>query len=179
MAKTEKSLFQLSMEMKDHCVVYRWRMLSRLITSTLDNALRPLGMTSSQLNILAIVAGMQGNATPKEIAYYMQMEKSTVTRALSPMERDGWLKVSSHPDDGRVSVIALSKKGEKIYRQSYKPWKEANDKICGMIGRSADEVDFFVSQALGRSDISSIGPIPEVPDEAYKAAGAQRKKKPQ
>lgn len=176
MSPRQPSLFQLSMLMKDNCVVYRWRMLSRLLTSLLDEALRPIGVTSSQLNILAIVAGM-GRATPKDLALYMQMDKSTVTRALGPMVRDGWLHSEPHPGDRRITVLSLTERGERLFRESVPLWERAQDQICATLGHGPRDVDAFVAAALRRSMLPGIGPIPEVPAEAFEKDARERTKK--
>lgn len=173
MNEKSDNLFYLSMMMKNHCIVYRWRMLSRLLTNVLDEALRPLNLTSSQLNILAIVAGMR-ESTVGAIAYYMQMEKSSATRAVQPLLRDGLLKSHRHPDDGRVSVLSLSKKGERTFKASYKIWSEAQEEMVNILGRSTEEVDQFVSAAIGRGNDPLVGPIPDVPDQAFERAGISR-----
>jgi DNA-binding MarR family transcriptional regulator len=165
--KAKRDLFELSMDMKDHCVVYRWRMLSRLITTIYEEALRPLDLTTSQLNILAIVAGM-GEAGPRHIAHFMQMEKSTVSRALGPLLRRGLLEAHQEPDDARSFRVRLSHEGESVFRRAHPLWREAQKKACAVLGRTAEELDEFVGAALQKSDLPGLGPIPVVPAEAFR-----------
>ncbi len=60
------------------CLAVRVRMLNRTITAIYDDALRPLGLTAGQLNILVVIA-MRGPISPGEVALPLNMEKSTVS----------------------------------------------------------------------------------------------------
>jgi DNA-binding MarR family transcriptional regulator len=157
-------LFHLSILMKEHCVVYRWRMLNRLITSIYEEALKPLDLTPSQLNILAILAGM-GEGTPRDLARSMQMDKSTVSRALVPLYRRELIESRPDPDDARGQKIHLTPQGEEVFRASFPLWQKAQEKACVTIGKTSSEVDEFIAEALAKSDIPGLGPIPEVPKE--------------
>ena len=48
------------------CLVVRLRMLNRVVTNIYDEALRPLGVKASQLNILVVTARL-GLARPADV----------------------------------------------------------------------------------------------------------------
>ena len=75
------------------CLAVRVRLLNRTITGIYDEALRPLGLTTGQLNILVLVAKL-GPVAPGEVARKLNMEKSTVSRNIERMQRHGWLTVT-------------------------------------------------------------------------------------
>ena len=70
------------------CLSVRVRLLSRTITAIYDDALRPLGLTAGQLNVLVVIA-KRGPISPGEIARRLNMEKSTVSRNLARMRDNG------------------------------------------------------------------------------------------
>ena len=85
------------------CLARRVRLLNRTITGIYDEALRPMGLTSAQLNLLVVVA-KRGPLSPGEVARRMNMEKSTVSRNLDRMRQNGWVRVGQS-DAGRKQVL--------------------------------------------------------------------------
>ena len=83
------------------CLAVRVRLLSRTITGIYDEALRPLGLTVGQMNILVVVA-KRGPVSPGEVARRLNMEKSTVSRNIDRMAKRGWLTVSESAFCARV-----------------------------------------------------------------------------
>jgi DNA-binding MarR family transcriptional regulator len=54
----------------------------------------------------------QGPMGVKALAEGMGIDSSTVTRQVAPLVETGLVKRTSHPDDGRAVVLALSPRGE-------------------------------------------------------------------
>jgi DNA-binding MarR family transcriptional regulator len=82
------------------CIAVRVRALNRAVTSLYDDALRPLGLRVGQLNLLVAVARM-GTARPGDLCRLLRMEKSTLSRDVEVMRRNGWLEVDES-GGGRV-----------------------------------------------------------------------------
>src|SRR3954453_11179233 len=81
------------------CIAVRLRMLNRVVTNLYDDALRPLGLKVSQMNILVAAAKM-GTARPVDVCDYLHLDVSTLSRNVERMKARGWLEVG--PDeDGR------------------------------------------------------------------------------
>src|SRR5438270_13667323 len=95
------------------CVAVRLRMLNRVITNIYDNALRPLDLKVSQMNILVAAAKM-GTARPAEVCEYLHLDVSTLSRNVERMRARGWLEVA--PDeDGRSQPFRLTPQGRKLH----------------------------------------------------------------
>jgi hypothetical protein len=91
------------------CVAVRLRMLNRVITNIYDDALRPLDLKVSQMNILVAAAKM-GTARPVEVCEYLHLDVSTLSRNVERMKARGWLEVV--PDeDGRSQPFRLTPQG--------------------------------------------------------------------
>ncbi len=88
------------------CLVVRLRMLNRVVTNIYDDALRPLGVKASQLNILVVTAKL-GLARPADVCERLQLDISTLSRNAERMKAKGWLEVISD-DDGRAQPFRLT-----------------------------------------------------------------------
>src|SRR3954462_10769608 len=57
------------------CIAVRLRLLNRVVTNLYDDALRPLGLKVSQLNILIVTAKL-GLARPAQVCDILQLDAS-------------------------------------------------------------------------------------------------------
>src|SRR5881392_2293088 len=120
------------------CVAARLRMLNRVITNIYDNALRPLDLKVSQMNILVAAARM-GTARPLEVCEYLHLDVSTLSRNVERMKARGWLEVV--PDeDGRSQPFQLTPQGRKLLEKAVPAWSEAQQQVTRILG------DRFVHQ---------------------------------
>src|SRR3982750_4447345 len=93
------------------CVAVRLRLLNRVVTSLYDEALRPLGLKVSQLNILIVTAKL-GLARPSQVCEILQLDTSTLSRNVKPLQAHGWLEVV--PDeDARTQPFRLTARGKR------------------------------------------------------------------
>src|SRR3954449_11932172 len=119
-------------------VAVRLRMLNRVITNIYDDALRPLGLKVSQMNILVAAAKM-GTARPAEVCEYLHLDVSTLSRNVERMKARGWLEVV--PDeDGRSQPFRLTPRGRKLLEKAVPAWTEAQQQVKKVLG------DGFVEQ---------------------------------
>ena len=94
------------------CIAVRLRMLNRVVTNIYDDALRPLGLKVSQMNILVAAAKM-GVARPAEMGGRLHLDVSTLSRNVERMKARGWLEVV--PDeDGRAQPFRVTARGVKL-----------------------------------------------------------------
>jgi DNA-binding MarR family transcriptional regulator len=114
------------------CVAARLRMLNRLITNIYDDALRPLHVKVSQMNILVAAAKM-GAARPVEVCEHLHLDVSTLSRNVERMKARGWLEVV--PDeDGRSQPFRLTPEGRKLVEKAVPAWGEAQRQVKKLLG---------------------------------------------
>ena len=114
------------------CIAVRLRMLNRVITNIYDNALRPLDLKVSQMNIL-VAAAMMGTARPSEVCEYLHLDVSTLSRNVERMKARGWLEVV--PDkDGRSQPFQLTAQGRKLLEKAIPAWSEAQQQVTTVLG---------------------------------------------
>src|SRR5262245_18948926 len=98
------------------CIAVRLRLLNRVVTNLYDDALRPLGLKVSQLNLL-IVAARLGLAQPAQVCEILQLDASTLSRNVKPWQAHGWLEVV--PDeDARAQPFRLTDKGQRLIEKA-------------------------------------------------------------
>ena len=135
------------------CIAVRLRMLNRVITNIYDNALRPLDLKVSQMNILVAAAKM-ATVRPLEICEYLHLDVSTLSRNVERMKVRGWLEVV--PDeDGRSQPFRLTSQGRKLLEKAIPAWSEAQQQVKKVFG------DGFVEQLNQAVKRVGKGPLTE------------------
>lgn len=121
--------------MRDQCPALRVRAASRVLARLYDEALRDLGLEMSQLPVLA-AAAIQGDRgfTLTELARALVMDRTSVTRAVRPLEQAGLLRVARSPDDARSKVVVLTRAGERALREAYPRWQQTTRRIRRVFG---------------------------------------------
>jgi DNA-binding MarR family transcriptional regulator len=114
------------------CVAVRLRKLNRVITNLYDNALRPLGLKASQLNILIVTAKL-GLARPSRVCEILELDTSTLSRNVERMRAHGWLEVVPE-EDARVQPFRLTAQGKRLIDKAVLPWKEAQRQAIELLG---------------------------------------------
>ncbi len=114
------------------CVAVRLRMLNRVITNIYDDALRPLDLKVSQMNIL-VAAAKLGIARPIEVCQHLHLDVSTLSRNVERMKARGWLEVV--PDeDGRSQPFRLTSRGRKLLEKAVPAWSQAQQQVKKVLG---------------------------------------------
>ena len=119
-------------DIAEECIAVRLRMLNRVVTNIYDDALRPLGIRVSQMNIL-VAAGKLGLARPAEVCERMHLDVSTLSRNVERMKQRDWLEVVED-EDGRAQPFRLTAEGRKILQQAYPAWKKAQRQAKALLG---------------------------------------------
>jgi len=106
------------------CLSASLRKTERLVTRHYDSYLADAGVTAVQLPLLAIIAAAE-EPTFRLLAEQLELDRSTLSRNLSLLQRDGLLEIgpSSGPKPGRLS---LTRKGRNALSRGHRRWKEAH-----------------------------------------------------
>jgi DNA-binding MarR family transcriptional regulator len=116
------------------CIAVRLRLLNRVVTNFYDDALRPLGLKVSQLNILVVTAKL-GLARPAQVCEILQLDASTLSRNVERMQASPkrWLEVV--PDeDARTQPFRLTAQGRRLIEKAIAAWEEAQRQASGLLG---------------------------------------------
>ncbi len=114
------------------CIAVRLRRLNRVVTNLYDDALRPLNLKASQLNIL-VVAAKLGLARPAQVCDFLQLDTSTLSRNVERMRARGWLEVV--PDeDARAQPFRLTPQGKRLIEKAFPAWERAQRRAIEVLG---------------------------------------------
>src|SRR6478609_10724547 len=92
--------FATTVEVRDTCLCLHTQRAARALARRFDEALRPIGLTSGQFSLLMALNRPQPPAMGP-VAQLLAMDRTTLTAALKPLERDGLVAVTVDPDDRR------------------------------------------------------------------------------
>jgi DNA-binding MarR family transcriptional regulator len=114
------------------CIATRLRMANRVITKVYDDALRPLGLTVTQLSML-VVAEDRGLIRQSQVGAELQLDDSTLSRNLERMRANGWLEEVS-ANDARVHSYRLTETGRALLDKAIPAWRSAQGEAQRLLG---------------------------------------------
>jgi len=132
MERKDESLRAKATVIVEECIAVRLRLLNRAVTKIYNQALRPHGLTVSQLNILVAVSYL-GQAKQQDICKALHLEKSTLSRDLARMRERGWL-TEGPGEDGRSSLLRVTAHGGKLLQNAIPAWRQAQEEAAALLG---------------------------------------------
>ena len=114
------------------CIALRLRLLNRGVTNLYDDALRPLGLKVSQLNLLVVTAKL-GLAQPAKVCDLLQLDPSTLSRNVERMRAKGWLEVVPG-EDARTQPFRLTTQGRRLLESAVPAWEQAQQQAGELLG---------------------------------------------
>ena len=155
-----------------HCGVLR--KASRHLSQIYDAALAPIGIKTTQLSLLFTVDHF-GDTPPTmgELAELMVMERSTVSRNLRLLERDGLVAIARGQEDARRRRISVTDKGRGKMTLAVDLWRGVQRRLELAYGEEDTEAlrTALMRLVATEVDIASMEPVP-VEDEAVAVAVA-------
>ena len=116
------------------CLAARIRLLNRQVLRIYDDALRPLGIKLTQLNVLAALDRL-GPSSPTEVTKVLDIEKSTLSRSLERLRTRGLIEV--HPGvSGRTQHVVVTAQGRELLKQALPRWEAAQEQAATLLGAS-------------------------------------------
>jgi len=87
--------------------------------------MRGAGVRGTQFTLLAMLI-QTGPIPTTRLAELQGLERTTLTRNLRPLLRDGFVRVEEG-EDRRVHKVAITPAGEEAARRAFPLWKKAQD----------------------------------------------------
>ncbi len=75
--------------------------------------------------------------TMADLAIVLVMDRTTLLRAMKPLQREDFLKSTTSREDPRQLVFALSPAGERKLKQALPLWNEAQEEFEAQVGSRA------------------------------------------
>ena len=114
------------------CFAFRVRRASRVVTRTYDRALADAGLTASQLSLLSAVTN-RPDMRMVELADFLGIEASTLSRSLSALVKKKWLR-QSPSSDKRERFFELTDAGRDVVRVAFDKWRLAQAEVDRIVG---------------------------------------------
>jgi DNA-binding MarR family transcriptional regulator len=119
------------------CACANLRRAARAVTQLFDEALAPSGLRATQFTLL-VTSRLMGESTINELAERMAMDRTTLSRNLKPLVRNGLLEVRPG-EDGRTRLVWITAAGEQALEEAYPLWQQAQQEIVGVLGEERHE----------------------------------------
>jgi len=114
------------------CLCHNVRMASRIVSRAYDEALRPTGLRATQVAVLAAVAA-RGGLSIKSLADSLEMERTTLTRNLRPLEEQGLVAIAPEGHH-RSRMLTLTTAGKAALLKALPLWEKAQQSSMHQLG---------------------------------------------
>ena len=115
------------------CNCFAARQAARHLTKQYERHLSGAQLTSAQFSIL-VVLEEAGQMTMNELAKAMGMDRTTLLRAIKPLQREDLLVSKPSDDDVRRLVFSLSAAGARRLKKAMVLWSKAQHELEAVIG---------------------------------------------
>ena len=122
-----------------NCRCFAVRKASRAVTQHYDRALRKTSMRATQFNTLTVLT-QTGPIPMQDLAEFMGLDRTSLTRNLQPPARKRWVKILPGDEDRRVRMVSITPAGVAALRKALPVWKTAQagaDEVLRQAGLSA------------------------------------------
>src|SRR5262245_66469476 len=107
MSKRDALPYAITVKVRDACLCLHVQRAARALARHFDEALRPLGLTNGQFSLLMSLNRPEP-ARLGQVAALLAMDRTTLTAALKPVARRGWVTISVDASDKRGRRLALT-----------------------------------------------------------------------
>jgi DNA-binding MarR family transcriptional regulator len=118
----------------DSCTCSELRRAARAVTLLYDNAFRSSGLLSTQLGVLHVIY-KSDTIRISHLAKELGMDRTTLTRNLSVLQRQGFIKISSGKDN-RTRIVTITNKGRTTIAKAIPLWNDVQNKVKEQMGET-------------------------------------------
>lgn len=118
----------------DICTCGELRKAARAITLLYDNAFKSSGLLSTQFGVLQLLCD-NDSIQISDLACKLGMDRTTLTRNLSVLERDGFIKILQGKDH-RTRIVTATQKGHDTISKTILIWSEIQCKVKQKLGEN-------------------------------------------
>jgi DNA-binding MarR family transcriptional regulator len=120
--------FQTTLHVRDTCLCLHMQRAARALARRFDEALRPVGLTNGQFSLLmALNRPVPPSMGP--VANLLAMDRTTLTAALKPLERRGFVEIAPDPADRRGRLLKLTEAGRAVLACALPIWQRTHDAV--------------------------------------------------
>jgi DNA-binding MarR family transcriptional regulator len=124
----------MKLEGPDLCYSLAARRSARYLTRLYDRHIASTGLASSQFSILSMLECYPGISVA-ELARTMVMERTTLVRALKPLQEAGWVQ-SESAGPGRALRLSATRAGLRKVAEALPAWQAAQAEFEATFGQA-------------------------------------------
>ena len=124
--------FETTHEVRDACLCLHVQRAARALARRFDKALRPVGLTNGQFSLLMSLNRPEPPSMGA-VASLLGMDRTTLTAALKPLQRQRFLKITVHPSDRRRRIMTLTPKGRKLLARAVPVWRRTHIAVEALV----------------------------------------------
>ena len=128
------------------CMCSSVRRASRALTQMYEQALRPLGLRSSQFTILQVLS-RAGEVSQGQLGEMLAMDSTTLTRTLEIMLRQGWV-TERRGEDRRRRCLSLARTGRAELDRALPVWEKVQSQLKRELGEQSWKQLFLLADQL-------------------------------
>ncbi len=117
------------------CVNFNLRKAMRAVSQHYDQMMAPSGLRGTQFTILTVLSRL-GELTVTDLADFLVMDRTTLTRNLKPLVKEGYLNILPGLQDRRSRRIKLTSEGKKAQKTAMPYWQKAQNEMVNFMGKS-------------------------------------------
>lgn len=132
--------YETTIHVRDHCLCLHVQRAARALARRFDEALKPVGLTNQQFSLLM---SLNRPAPPpmSAVAALLGMDRTTLTAALKPLERRGFVEVVPGERDRRSRLLLLTRAGQEALARGVPIWELTHGKVeAGLAEGDADRL---------------------------------------
>lgn len=114
------------------CVCTTLRKAGRAVSRLYDEALEGAGLTTPQFAILRTI-NRAGTMPLSRLADALVMERTSLYRALGPLQREGWVAIESG-ENGRAKRVSLTDAGRAVIAGAAAQWEAVQTTLVERLG---------------------------------------------
>jgi len=132
MSKSAEISFATTLHIRDHYLCLHVQRAARMVGRRFDDALRPLGLTNGQFSLLTSL-NREEPATMGVVAAVLAMDRTTLTAALKPLQRAGFVEVQIDLEDRRTRLLTLTPAGRALLASAVPVWNRTHAQVEGLL----------------------------------------------
>ncbi|MFS8147517.1 MarR family winged helix-turn-helix transcriptional regulator [Rhizobium sp. BR 249] len=136
MSNSSEIPFSTTLMVRDTCLCLHVQRAARALARLFDDALRPVGLTNGQFSLMMSLNRPEPPPMGP-VAALLAMDQTTLTAALKPLQRRGWVKVMENPRDRRGRLLSLTAEGKDVLAKALPIWKSTHAAIDGKLPDTA------------------------------------------
>lgn len=120
--------FSTTLEVRDTCLCLHAQRAARALARCFDDALREVGLTNGQFSLLMALNRPEPPSIAP-VAQLLAMDRTTLTAALKPLEKQGLVDIITDASDRRSRLLLLTPKGSALLAKAVPIWRATHAKL--------------------------------------------------